>query len=125
MVGCECVIHQRVNSVLDRSQFLGSSITNDLRDDQILTVRNDLSSHQRCTFDGSTDNGLSRNSLTHDGPNPQWFDLQGLGSTAHESTADYLRWFDLRRLGPAISKQNESATATHQRLYQESQEVLA
>ena len=52
-----------------------SSITNDLRDDQILTVRNDLSSDRRCTFDGSIDNGLSRNSLTHNSPDPRWLDL--------------------------------------------------
>ena len=57
-----------------------SSITNDLRDDQILTVRNDLSFYRRCTFDGSTDNGLSCDSLTcdsltHNGPDPQWLDL--------------------------------------------------
>ena len=39
MVGCKCVIYQRVNYVLDRSQFLESSITNDLRDEQILTLR--------------------------------------------------------------------------------------
>ena len=45
-----------------------SSITNDLRDDQILTVRNDLSSHRRYTFDGLIDNGLIRNSLTHNSP---------------------------------------------------------
>ena len=41
MVGCECVIYQRVNYVLDRSQFLKSSVTNDLRDGQILMVRKD------------------------------------------------------------------------------------
>ena len=39
MLGCKCMIYQRVNYVLDRLQFLESSITNDLRDDQILTLR--------------------------------------------------------------------------------------
>ena len=38
-----------VNHVLDYLQFLGSSITNDLRDDQILMVRNNLSSDQNRT----------------------------------------------------------------------------
>ena len=54
MVGYKCVIHQRVNDVLDRSQFLGSSITIDLRDDQILTVHNNLPSHQNRTSMVST-----------------------------------------------------------------------
>ena len=34
---------------MDRLQFLESSITNDLRDDQILTVRNDLPSYRNRT----------------------------------------------------------------------------
>ena len=54
MVRYKCVTHQRVNYILDRLQFLGSSITNDLRDDQILTVRNDLPSHRNRTSMVST-----------------------------------------------------------------------
>ena len=76
MVGCECVIHQRVNYVLDCLQFLGSLITNELRDDQIFTVRTDFSSHQCCTFDDSTGNGLSCDSLTHNIPDPGCLELQ-------------------------------------------------
>ena len=34
-------------------------------------------------------------------------------------------WLDFWRLGPVVSKSNKNVPATHQQLYQESQEVLA
>ena len=70
MVGCECVIHQRVNSVLDRLQFLGSSTTNDLRNDQIHMVRNNLSSHRN---------------RTSDDPDPRWLNLDGSTHPSYDS----------------------------------------
>ena len=49
---------RRVDYVLDRSQFLGSSTTNDLRDNQIHTVRNDLDDSTHPSYNSANSSAL-------------------------------------------------------------------